>query len=621
MPTIAQLPLLSAVDPEDEIPLSHGGTTQSISVGTLLSGMQPAILTPTGTLLGRESLGPGGPEPITVGIGLDLQSSILAATGTDHANFADQTALELTDQLVLNSDGSPKLLGLSLLRGLFSAGSNIAIDSAGTISMASASADGTPISIANLPITTTISSGDLVGINQGGSDDSITYQNFLNGLTIDQAQAAAAVTDSDTIWVSQGGSTMVCQTFSAVLAWITINQPSYRFPVVELTTNTTLDGTVHNGRILVCSEPMTLTPVFANMGSGFACSVVNLSGANLIFGAGIVSSSGVSILPNGLSCTLQGVTYSGGSVIYASISGTASQNSQIITPSAVTNLVVTSASSNGMSLAWISPISGGAVTTFTVQYRVTGTTTWIIASSSIIGMSCSFLGLQPSVSYDCIVFATNSAGAGPSSSLVTGTTTTAGGVIPGQVTGLGISTPTGTGLTLAWSAPSVGSAPISYAVNYRPTGTTSWVTFVSGVSGVSTTVTGLSSGTSYDFEVVASNASGSGTPTIVTSQSTATIGTSVTEVQWNVGPSGPYTQGSGSIGINAQITPATASVQFGFSTSAVVLPTAWTPATNVNTNLWGAYVNIPATPGTWYAWVEGIDGSLSTVYPTPFTVV
>ena len=43
--------------------------------------------------------------------------------------------------------------------------------------------------------------------------------------------------------------------------------------------------------------------------------------------------------------------------------------------------------------------------------------------------------------------------------------------------------------------------------------------------------------------------------------------------------------------------------------------------TYVNTNLWGAYVNIPATPGTWYAWVEGIDGSLSTVYPTPFTVV
>jgi len=43
--------------------------------------------------------------------------------------------------------------------------------------------------------------------------------------------------------------------------------------------------------------------------------------------------------------------------------------------------------------------------------------------------------------------------------------------------------------------------------------------------------------------------------------------------------------------------------------------------TNVNTNLWGAYINIPTTPGTWYVWVEGIDGSSSTAYLTPFTVV
>lgn len=40
----------------------------------------------------------------------------------------------------------------------------------------------------------------------------------------------------------------------------------------------------------------------------------------------------------------------------------------------------------------------------------------------------------------------------------------------------------------------------------------------------------------------------------------------------------------------------------------------------VNTNLWGAYVATPASPGTWYAWVEGTDGSKPTVYPTPFTV-
>jgi hypothetical protein len=40
----------------------------------------------------------------------------------------------------------------------------------------------------------------------------------------------------------------------------------------------------------------------------------------------------------------------------------------------------------------------------------------------------------------------------------------------------------------------------------------------------------------------------------------------------------------------------------------------------VNTNLWGAYVNTPSAPGTWYGWVEGTDGSAPTAYPTGFSV-
>ena len=40
----------------------------------------------------------------------------------------------------------------------------------------------------------------------------------------------------------------------------------------------------------------------------------------------------------------------------------------------------------------------------------------------------------------------------------------------------------------------------------------------------------------------------------------------------------------------------------------------------VNSDLWGAYVSTPATAGTWYAWVEGTDGSRPTVYPVAFTV-
>jgi hypothetical protein len=721
MPTIGQLPSLSAVDAADEIPLSHGGATQSVSVGTLLSGLQPAILAPTGTLLGRESLGLGGPEPISIGVGLGLQSSVLAATGADHATFPIQTVLEPSDQAVLSSGGSPMLLELSLLRGLFSAGSNIAISSAGTISAAgsaiSTGTTGVSYSIADLPVATVMSAGDLVGISQGGTGDSITYQNFLNGLTINEAQPAVAASNSDATWVAQGSDTMVCQTFSAIWAWIVSNQPSYKCPVVEITTNTILDETVHNGRILVCSQPITLTPVFANMGSGFSCSVINLSAANVTFGAGIMSSSGVSVLPSGLACMMLGVAYSGGSVVYASISGGVTQSTQTI-PAAVTGVVITGASSNGVSLAWVAPASGGSVTSYSVQYQTSGATTWTAASSAVIGTSYNISTLQPSTIYNFVVIAANSAGPGPSSSIVMGATIAAAGILPGEITGLTVNAPTSTTLSLAWSAPSVGTAPIiytvsyrltgstawmtntsglsdtativtdlssntsydfevfasnsagsgpssgvateataavvgvvpgqvtgltvsaptsttlsltwsgpsigttpiSFTVNYRPTGATAWTTYVVGLSSAATGVTGLSASTSYDFEVFATNALGNGPPSSVVSQNTVATNISVTAATWNVPPSGSYTHGSGSIGVNAQITPSNAPVQFGCSTSPTSPPANWTQASYVNTNLWGAYINVPATPGTWYAWVEGTNGSLPTVCSTPFTV-
>ena len=41
---------------------------------------------------------------------------------------------------------------------------------------------------------------------------------------------------------------------------------------------------------------------------------------------------------------------------------------------------------------------------------------------------------------------------------------------------------------------------------------------------------------------------------------------------------------------------------------------------SVNSDLWGQYVPTPSVPGTWYAWVEGSDGSAPTLYATPFTV-
>ena len=137
MPTIAQLPTATTVNPQDEVLLSQGGVATGATIGLLLAGTQPAVTTATGTLLGRVSLGPGGPEPVAVGTGLALATGTLAANGTDHASFPAQLSLLPTDEAVINSAGVPRRLALSLLRGLFSAGSNVAIDQNGVISAGS----------------------------------------------------------------------------------------------------------------------------------------------------------------------------------------------------------------------------------------------------------------------------------------------------------------------------------------------------------------------------------------------------------------------------------------------------------------------------------------------------
>ena len=513
MPTIPQLPPTSQVNSGDEIPLSQAGVTRTATVGTLLASTQPAIVSPTGTLLGRTSMGPGGPEPITIGVGLTLGNVGLAANGTDHAVFAQQNALQPTDEVVLNSAGTPKRMVVSMLRGLFSAGSNITIDPAGTIACSPRSS-----SITGLSEVSTISSNDLVGISQSGTDHTITYANLINGQTIDLAQPAVVASDPDSFWVAQGSSTMFRQTFSALWNWITTKLPTYKQPVVELTTNTTLDGTVHNGRTLICSSPLTLTPAFISMGSGFHCEVINLSGGSITFGSGITSSTGINLLPAGQYANLRAATYSAGNIIFAAIPG---------------------------------------------------------GTASLLA--------------------------------------------PGQVTGLNVTSTTSSSITISWSAPATGGTPASYMIQYRVSGATTWLTAANPPTGTSAVLTALSPSTAYNMQVTAANASGSGSPSAILSGTTTSAGL-VSSINWNLAPVGSYAHGSGSIGVNVHVNPSTATVQFGFSTSATVPPAAWTPGNIVAADIWAAYVNTPATAGSWYAWAEGTDGSAATVYPTPFTV-
>lgn len=616
MPTISQLPTTPQVTAADLVPISQGGSACSVSVGAFLASTQPAILAPTGTLLGRTSLGPGGPDNIGIGTGLLLSADTLVATGADHAGFATEGTLSLTDDAVLSSSGTPKLLPLSLLRGLFSPGSNVSIDQNGTISAAlpqAPSNNSASYSVTGLPTVASISSGDLVAISQSGTDHTITYANFIDGQTIDETPAATAVAGTDAFWVAQNGCAMSRQTFSAVWAWVTGNLPGYLRPVIELAANTTLSTSAHNGRILICSQPITVTVALGSSDSGFTCTLINPSGGNVTLSGNLVVSSGTPSLAPGQAAAITCATYSGGTLVYA---WTTTPPSSLAAPAQVSGVVPGTVSANSITLNWtaLSP----APASYTVQYRPTGTSGWWTAPS-VTGTSCAVTGLLAGTSYDLTVSGVNSAGTGPASSIVTATTSGTLSV-PGQVAAVTVGSPTANGLTISWSAPGSGGTVANYTIQYRVSGTTSWLVLASGLTTTTFAATGLLAATSYDFEVTAVNAGGSGPPSGVATASTAAAGTSVTSITWNIVPSGSYTHGSGVIAVNAHISPATAPVQFGFSTSATVPPTAWTLANFVNTDLWGAYVNTPSMAGTWYTWAEGTDGSATTVYATSFTV-
>ena len=281
MTTIPQLPSVTEVGAGDLLPLSQGGTLYAATVGQVVTGLQAEITLPTGDLLGRVSTGAGAPEAVSLGLGLDLSAGALSASGADHASFPVQMALSLSDQIVMNAAGQPALLDVVALRGLFTAGSGVTIDSDGTLALTVSAIAGPqgvqgPAGPAGLqgpagpqgpqgagllaPSTRnsagSINGGDYVAIWQNGANGWITYQQLIGGQTIDQLPSAGPARDSDQILVAQNSNSLSSQTFSSIWTYVASKLPTIKTMVVELTANTVLDGTSHNGRILVVGPPL-----------------------------------------------------------------------------------------------------------------------------------------------------------------------------------------------------------------------------------------------------------------------------------------------------------------------------------------------------------------------------
>ena len=162
---------------------------------------------------------------------------------------------------------------------------------------------------------------------------------------------------------------------------------------------------------------------------------------------------------------------------------------------------------NAATVAFTQPTNSGGspVINYTVTASPGGATANGTASPITVG------GLTAGTNYSFTVTATNVVGTSlPSSASNVVTPVTAG--VPSAPTNLSATIGNGQ-ISLAWTAPSSnGGAPISdYTVQYRVTGTSTWNTFPDGVStATNAVVSGLTNGTSYDFQVGAVNSTGQG---------------------------------------------------------------------------------------------------------------
>jgi hypothetical protein len=608
--TIAQLPAATSVGPSDLLPLSQSGVLYSVSVSQLTANLQPLLDVPTGDLLGRNSIGAGTPESVSLGAGLVLATGILSADGGDHAGFPVQATMSLSDNLVISNE-TPGLLPVTALRGLFSAGTGVSIDDNGVVAVTVSSVAGPagpqgpagPTGPAGPQGPTgatgpglaapaagnsasSIGASDYVAIWQNGANAWMPYGQFLGGQTINQLPAAAPAADSDELLVAQGSDSLSVQSFGAIWTYLQAKLPSYKPGVVELTGNTVLDATSHNGRILIASAPLTLTANFANMGSGFSCTLINLSAGSVEMGTGISSGSGAASLPPGSAASLVGFSYSGGSLVWWSG----------IAPNAPT-LTVGSISAPAPGAAFI--IGGGVFNDAptALDFSSDGGTTWIAAESPAItanAYSFTIPGLAAGTYTISVRDHANPAVIGVSNSFSIIPATISIATLPASVTA---------GASLAVSgAVSPGNAAVNVGMSSSATvAPTVWVNATVTSGAWSATLTPPATGTIYIWAEQASD------------PSVQAVSPAINVVSASLTVTAPATGTAGTaLAVTGSVSPAADSVNVQLSTQNTTAPTSgWTSAVNTS----GSYTAslTPAAAGTYYAWAQDSSSGLTAV--------
>jgi hypothetical protein len=437
-----------------------------------------------------------------------------------------------------------------------------------------------------------VGDSDYVALWQNGALAWMPYGQFLGGQTIDEMPAAGPAGDSDELLVAQSGNTLSVQSFGAIWSYLQGKLPSVQSSVVELTANTVLDSTEHNGRFLVASTPVTLTANFTNMGPGFSCTLVNLAAGPVTMGTGITSGSGSATLPPGASTTLLGLRYSGGSLVWWSG----------VVPNAPT-ITIASIVAPGLSMPFV--VSGGIFNDAptALDYSTNGGSTWSAAVSPVItanAYSFTVPGLTAGTYTMRVRDHNNAAVMGVSNSFA---------IAPPSISMSSLAGTAILGNAIAVSgAVSPGSTAVQIGLSASATvAPTVWVNAVTTAGAWTCSLTPAAAGTVYVWAEQVGN-------TAVNAVSTA-----VSVISASLSVTAPSTGAAGTaLNVSGTVNPTADSVNVQLSTQNTMVPTSgWTAATNSAGTYTAALT--PSAGGTYYAWAQDA-GTGATAVSSAITV-